>query len=548
MLLSAATRPEALRRSGLRWWEDERFAIGWTGHLYLPGHAGGAPSVAGVAAALETADFAEVAARLAGVFGLFVFDKLRGGWQASVDNSGLYKVFHDAEGASTSFLELVKARRIGRADLDLAVLVEYLAQGQVLGSRTFVTGIERLSGREILELPRDGAPPRLRPKPLPDSEPGGTRTVLDRFAALARSLEGLALCVDATGGFDSRLIVCLLDGHALPFELATSGPPGIADAEIARTIARLLGRPFHLTGHDLGDLDAELVLTFRAGDGITDLRRFHRDWQHARARLARGIEVMAHGGGGELYRDHCFVQDFPFYGSRRVDLERYYNLRIAPAGLPPGALTPVGRELLAAARSSVLARLQGCLAPTNNETYDRVYFLLRSPEHFGQHCTNYVNMGLDVVAPLLDYPCGLAAIGLPPWSRFFYGWHRRVITARCPRLAVLPTADGFSASGKPTRMLRDAWWYGATQLRRAAKKASQRLSGKARFYNVGAFAADAADFMGRLRASPHYAAGLERLEATGILTASHAGEKLRDIHVGRVLTLGMFLSGVDGFA
>src|SRR3954451_3207938 len=118
MLLSAATRPEALRRSGLRWWEAERFTIGWTGPLYLPGHAGGAPSVAGVAAALETADFAEVAARLAGVFGLFVFDKLRGGWQGSGDNYGLYEGVRAAEGASTSSRERVKARRIGRADLD----------------------------------------------------------------------------------------------------------------------------------------------------------------------------------------------------------------------------------------------------------------------------------------------------------------------------------------------------------------------------------------------------------------------------------------------
>ena len=157
-------------------------------------------------------------------------------------------------------------------------------------------------------------------------------------------------------------------------------------------------------------------------------------------------------------------------------------------------------------------------------------------------------MGLDAVAPLLDYHGALAAIGLPPWRRFFYGWHRRVITARGPRLAALPTADGFSASAEPTRMLRDAWWYGATQLRRAAKKASQRLSGRARFYNVGAFVADAGDFTARLRASSHLATGLERLEAAGILAPGVAGDGLRDIHVGRVLTLGMFLGEVEGFA
>src|SRR4051812_11017084 len=486
--------------------------------------------------------------RAAGVFGLFVHDKRRGGWQVAVDNAGLYKIFHDDRSASTSFLALARARRTGRADLDLPVMLEFLAQGQVLGPRTFVAGTDKLPGREVLELPADGSPARRRAKALPDAVPGGTRTVLDRFAALARSLEGRALSVDATGGFDSRLVLCLLGERGLPFELATSGRPGIPDAEIALTIARLLGRPFHLAGHDLGDLDAELVLTFRAGDGITDLRRFHRDRQHALARLARGVEVIAHGGGGELYRDHSFVQDFPLYGSRRVNLERYYDLRVAPVALPPAVLTPAGRELLALARSSAMARLRGCLAPTNNETYDRVYFLLRSPEHFGQHCTNYVNMGLDAVAPLLDYHSALAAVGLPPWERFFHGWHRRVITAHCPRLAALPTADGFSASGEPAWMLRDAWWYGATQVRRVAKKASQRLSGRSRFYNVGAFAADAGDFTARLRASGHFATGLERLKAVGILAPDATGDDLRDIHVGRALTLGMFLGEVEGFA
>jgi hypothetical protein len=97
-------------------------------------------------------------------------------------------------------------------------------------------------------------------------------------------------------------------------------------------------------------------------------------------------------------------------------------------------------------------------------------------------------------------------------------------------------------------MLRDAWWYGTTQLRRAAKKASQRLSGKARFHNVGAFAADTGDFMARLRGSPHLATGLERLKTAGILAPDATGDDLRDIHVGRVLTLGMFLGEVEGFA
>ena len=72
--------------------------------------------------------------------------------------------------------------------------------------------------------------------------------VLEHFASLKKSLSGRALSVDATGGFDSRLVLCLLGNQSLPFELAISGLPGTADTEIARQIATMLGRPFHLVG------------------------------------------------------------------------------------------------------------------------------------------------------------------------------------------------------------------------------------------------------------------------------------------------------------
>lgn len=371
--------------------------------------------------------------------------------------------------------------------------------------------------------------------------------MVEHFAGLARSLEGLAVSVDATGGFDSRLVACLLQGRGLPFELATSGRPGTPDTEIARTMAGLLDRPFHLAGHGLEGLDEELEATFRMGDGLTDLRRLHRDRQMALARLARGVGVVAHGGGGELYRDHYVIQDFPFYGNGRVRLGRYYDLRIAAVGLPPEALAPGTRGLLADLRAATIARLEACRAATNNETYDLIYLRLRGPEHFGQYYANYVNMGLDIAAPLLDRDNALAAIATSPWRRFFFLWHRRVITRHCPALAALPTAEGFSASAEPRRMLADLGAFAATQARRAGKKASQRLTGRGRFHVVGAFVADAPDFNHRLRASAHFPRAMERLKAAGVLDPDLAPDAVRDLHVGRILTLGMLLGELEGY-
>ena len=393
------------------------------------------------------------------------------------DTGGLYKIFHDECGVATSFRQMLKARRVGIRSVSVERIAEFLAYGGVSGSRTFVAGILKLSGHEVLLLPADGGAPRIRPKALPaaDMRPA-EEVVVDHFAELRGSLEGRVLSVDATGGFDTRLVLGLLDREGLPFELAVSGQPGAADTLIAQQLAVIVRRRFHLSGHDLSDLDAAVVETYRFGDGLTDVRRLHRDRQAALDRLRRGVQVMAHGGGGEFFRDHYAIQDFPFYGSSRVKLERFHDLRLMPVALPGEALSPTGTEILRGLRAEMLARCAVLRAPTNIETYDRIFLNLKSPEFYGQYFSNYINHDLEVVAPWLDFRIVHAAMRLSPWARFYHGWHRRMLTYYCPTLAVLPTA-----------------------------------------------------------------------EAIGLLSRQATGDDLRDIHVGRALTLGLFLGEMEGF-
>ena len=347
------------------------------------------------------------------------------------------------------------------------------------------------------------------------------RTVLDRFAALARSLEGHALSVDATGGFDPA--------HRLPprrprpavraRHLRPAGDRRRRDRTDDRPSPRA---PVPPHGPRSGDLDAELVLTFRAGDGITDLRRFHRDWQHARARFARGIRSWPTVEAASSTRP---LRRLPVYGSGASTSS--VTTWIAPAGLPPGALTPVGRELLAAARILGPGAAPG-MPGADEQGNLRPHLLpvtvagaLRAALHelceHGPGCRG---------APARLPFCGLAAIGLPPWSRFFYGWHRRVITARCPgwRCCRRPTAFPPPASprecsatlggtGRPSCVGPRRGERGPCPARPGLQRRSVR-GGRGGLH-------------GTATRSPHYAAGLERLEATGILTTSHAGEKPR---------------------
>ncbi|MFO1048580.1 MAG: hypothetical protein U1E52_11865 [Geminicoccaceae bacterium] len=548
MLLEPGTGPQQQSEIGLRWWSDDAFVIGWKGHVYLPGEVAGAATVERLARLLKSADLAEIAGRLRGVFGLFVWRKATRSWQVTVDNAGFYKVYFDSRGAGTGFLELVRDRRLDRAGVSEHALVEFLAYGAVSRGKTLARDILELSGREVLSLDGGKGVSRIAKSLDLPGNPDAEHAVTEHFAMLAHSLRGRRLSVDATGGFDSRLVMCMLSRQQLEFELAISGQSGTPDVDIAHQIARLLDRPFHLVSHDLDRFDEQLAATFRAGDAQTDVRRLHRDRQAALARLGRGVEIFAHGGGGEFFRDHYVIQDFPFYGSSRVNVQRYHDLRMLPVSFPPETLSAQGRELLRAQTASVLEFCREMHSPTNNETYDKIFLHVRAPEFYGHYFSNYINMGLDVTAPLADYHNIQAAIMIPPWRRFFFRWHRHMITANCPALAALPTADGFTASSEPRLMAGDVRAYGATQLRRAARKLSQRLTGKGKFYTAGAFAADADGFMAKLRGSTHLPPALERLKTVGVLAPDVAAESLRDLHVGRALTLGMFLGEVGGLA
>jgi hypothetical protein len=120
-----------------------------------------------------------------------------------------------------------------------------------------------------------------------------------------------------------------------------------------------------------------------------------------------------------------------------------------------------------------------------------------------------------------------------------------MLTQYCPALAALPTAEGFSASSEWRHVVGDLWSFGSAQASRAAKKVTQRLLGKASFHKVGAFAADAPGYMARLRGTGAFATACERLVEAGILRPDLPREQIRDVHVGRLLTIGMLLGQLD---
>ena len=390
-----------------------------------------------------------------------MFDRQRRIWQIAVDNAGLYKVFQARGVAATSFLELASERPDLRGSLKPEAVIDFVAHGCVYGPATFLSGIRKLRAEEVLELDaRYPGSVRLStkrlPLPLVDSE-----AVLARIGHLARSLAGRKVSADLTGGADTRLLVCLLRQHGLDPEFAVCGLPNSADVIIAERIASLLGSPLLTNQPDLSALEDELEQCFLAGDGQIDSAFFHIDWRHAQVRLARGVEVIVHGGGGAHFKDFYAFQDFPLYGRSRANFRRYYDLRVCPVELPRHYFTPRGADIASQARERALAAYEPYAGPTNNESYDRVSYFLRAPEFHGGNYATYINLGLDVAAPLLEYENALVGMRLSPWLRFFNGWHRRVLSAHCPTLAALPTTEGYSTSTALRHLVPDTLGYTA---------------------------------------------------------------------------------------
>jgi hypothetical protein len=114
-----------------------------------------------------------------------------------------------------------------------------------------------------------------------------------------------------------------------------------------------------------------------------------------------------------------------------------------------------------------------------------------------------------------------------------------------PRVAALPTAEGFTASSELRHMVADGWSYGATQLSRMAKKVAQRAFGKTLFHKVGKLAADDPSFYHRIRATRHFADAVARLKARGILAPALDPGLIRDSHMTRITTVGMLLAHLE---
>jgi len=548
MLIDAAGALALQDDPTIRWQSTPSHTIGWKGNVLLPGHPAGAPTIAHLLARLAVTELDEIYPDLIGVFGLFVLDREDNSWTILGDHSGLYRIYYSQQAVSTSFLELARRAMAAGGAIEPKAVVEYLTIGGHFGRQTPVAGVTKLRRDEVLSIRPGHSPAITREAKRFAPHDGDDESYVGRhFDLLAQGLAGRRVSVDLTGGFDTRLIACLLARRQLPFEFALGGMRGSNELATASRVAAAFGRDLHFLEHDVSRLEEDLRAVFVCGDGLTDISRFHRDRQLCLSRLARGIEVMVHGGGGGFFQDTYMAHDFPLYGSRSVNLERYYRLRLTPVALPSRQLTTTALALQKTVEHEVIERMTRCRETTNNRTYERIGFDYRAPEAYGVTFSNYINMGLDVVAPLLDWRMVQVATRMSPWRRVFMMWHRRMITRECPAIAELPTADRFTASSRPRRVLAELGNYGRVQISRVGRKLGEHYLGRSLFLEVGQMADDVTPgYRPGLRKSALLQRAVTTLKERDILAQSLEIDAIREVHVGRILTMGTLWRHLEG--
>lgn len=511
MFISERTHPdEVAPEPGLRWWRGRDYIIGWKGHLFWPELQAGEESVARLAASLadfgrgEASALAELAGSLGGVFGLFVYNRATHTWAATADNAGLYKLYRDPLGnLSTSFLQAARGEGV-----DPLAAAEFLALGGVHGNAALARGVYKLTGDSVVMSDGMAVLTKSRPKP---EEMGG------RLDELLASLGHQSVACDVTGGMDSRLLATVLHASGISAEAGIAAHRSdLPDVLLGSKVASTLRWPYFV---ETGMTD-DLVTAHREGGGMLELWSWLKDRELAKARLARGVTLMVHGGGGELFSDFYHAQDFPFYG-RAPDMARFYDLRQVPT--PP----PLSELTLRQVRENTVARF------ARAGGYDEAFLEARAPEKFGHQLSAYINMGLDVAAPYLDYAAATAAIRTPVWSRWRQSWHRRTMTKVNPQVAALPTTSGYTASAALRHVPMDMARYVKEMGRRAANKLGQKALGRPLAARPDAFDPG---YPKRLRASPVAQGAVER---TCRLLPDLDASRMSDRHYARAVTVGM---------
>lgn len=524
-------------------WENDRFSFYWEGIVFIKGIKAEIDSLKRFSQMLEIESIERACSYLSGVFFLVVHDKDSDDYYCFVDNSGLFRAFYSDTYVSTSFLELVSACGCTKRELDEEAIVEFLHMGLIYFDRTFFSSIKKIKEDQIVHISRAGKMRILHKhvinvfEPvLQDSKEYDT-LMIDTMEDICHSLKDLKISMDLTGGTDTRLLTLLFDYFGLEFEVSTSGVEGISDITVARKVASALSHPHYITYHSADFSDDLLDKIFEVTDAQLDILNYHRLFKYQQDRLDRGVELIISGAGGELYKDTFWLQDFPFYNKKKINIDRLINLRLVTFKPEHSLLSDKLKEISKELTKRLREKLQIFILETNTRTYDNIWYNYFGRENAGGMLTSHSKFTKSY-APLLDPHIVRIGVNLPRVDRLFNNFYRRIITKLNPDIACIPTTEnGMSISSETDMILKDLAKYVSDICLRAIRHVGKRITRKMIFLER----ADNPDLIDRIKSSKIMQVSVECLKDRGVLAEGVSVSDISRDYASPVITLAKLI-------
>jgi asparagine synthase (glutamine-hydrolysing) len=373
-----------------------------------------------------------------------VNDRLNG---AKVYHDGARRVF------SNSFVALCEMGRAG--GLDAHGCYDYVWNGTVHGTRTFLSGIETMPNDTVATF-RDNAVTFTRHhEALPALPAGGLDAVadacLERLKTLFATYAGLwprSVRSALSGGYDSRLLLALLLDGGLDPSLFVYGDTADPDVKIAKAICAGEGLALeHIDKQAHPPLSperfaAEVEADLFAFDGWKNAGLFD-DGSDRRDRMARSGQVLMNGSVGESFRNFYYLRDGHFSMS---DLVGVFHSTYDPAACTAAFDGEAYEETVAADMAAAVGVSAQGRHP--RAVMEMCYPLVRGRYWTARDAAINQRFGTSLT-PFLEPAVFGGTWSIPLALKSFGRLEARMIARLAPRLAGYGSAYGFPFDAEP---------------------------------------------------------------------------------------------------
>ncbi len=237
--------------NGFRWIQTEK--VSFKGYILEPG----GKCLTGREAARtfedveSMAQLSDLLSRIDGAFSVLI--RTTAGLLVGVDPMRMFPLFYTKSGRQWQIADSAEAllQHVPDAEINPGVLPEFLSAGFVMGKDTLVTGICKTNAAEVLQFGSGEKPDRhtwsyflpehFRTQTVPVLKKELKGLLQDLSGRLVESLQGRTAIVPLSGGYDSRLIACMLKMQGYEKVVCmTYGRPN-REARISRWVAEQLG-------------------------------------------------------------------------------------------------------------------------------------------------------------------------------------------------------------------------------------------------------------------------------------------------------------------